>query len=239
MARMFWLCGMVFGVVGCVSGADPKAQKADAGTTATNDLRDDTGSSDSNNEPLFDAVDELERLLIGFYDSSEQATTSRDYYNIMLTMCPVSLPGLGERVLYVEQASADTPRQPYRQRLYAIVPGATESQAISRVYELAGPGSFVGACEDAENFAVDMDRVLLLEGCDVTLDWDGTQFVGGTDGDSCGTDFGGATYATSEIVLDEDILVSWDRGYDASGRQVWGATGGGYQFIRHTDLGAW
>ncbi len=46
----------------------------------------------------------------------------------------------------------------------------------------------------------------------------------------------GASYATSEVTLDEVALESWDRGYDDTDTQVWGATQGPYVFIRRTAL---
>jgi hypothetical protein len=42
----------------------------------------------------------------------------------------------------------------------------------------------------------------------------------------------GASYATSEVVLRDDGLDTWDRGFDDAGKQVWGATKGAYQFRR-------
>jgi hypothetical protein len=42
----------------------------------------------------------------------------------------------------------------------------------------------------------------------------------------------GAAYATSEVVIEPAILVSWDRGWNAAGEQVWGATKGGYEFVK-------
>jgi hypothetical protein len=43
-------------------------------------------------------------------------------------------------------------------------------------------------------------------------------------------------YATSTVRLFADKFVSWDRGYDASGKPVWGAVEGGYVFERRTDV---
>jgi hypothetical protein len=234
------MVAILVGLVGCGGGDEAKPSDDTTGDDGTGTTEGTTDSGDTGTtEPPFDVAAELERLLIGHYDSLEQSETDSDYYHITLDMCPVSVPELGERVLYVEQTAADTPGEPYRQRLYLIEATDTENRAVSRVFELGGPRSFIGACEDAEGFEIDMDRVLVLEGCDVFLDWDGSRFVGGTVEDNCGTDFGGATYATSEIELDEALLVSWDRGYNDAGRQVWGATGGGYQFIRRTELGSW
>jgi hypothetical protein len=61
---------------------------------------------------------------------------------------------------------------------------------------------------------------------------DDGRFAGSTPDDACKSDFRGASYATPEVVVSEDLMVSWDRGWDASGEQVWGATGGGYRFRR-------
>jgi hypothetical protein len=45
----------------------------------------------------------------------------------------------------------------------------------------------------------------------------------------------GATYATSEVVINKQMLESWDRGWDASGKQMWGATKSGYQFVKQME----
>jgi len=57
-------------------------------------------------------------------------------------------------------------------------------------------------------------------------------FVGGTEGKGCASDLRRATYATSEVVVKLDHLTSWDRGFDKSDRQVWGAEKGGYVFLK-------
>ena len=198
----------------------------------------DTGAVDDT-EAGFDAVMELKALLVGHYDSSGQAAEDRDYYDILLTMCPVELPELGTEVLYVEQTAADTPDEPYRQRLYVLEPGATETQAVSRIYEMSGARQIIGTCDSPGEFSLDLDRIFELEGCEVVLDHTGEGFAGGTVDDNCATDWNGADYATSEITLDAELLVSWDRGWSADGEYVWGATAGGYQFVRQSALGEW
>jgi hypothetical protein len=55
-------------------------------------------------------------------------------------------------------------------------------------------------------------------------------FVGSTGATSCGSDLRGAKYATSEVTLSKKQLISWDRGFDSNGVQVWGAKKGGYIF---------
>jgi hypothetical protein len=51
-------------------------------------------------------------------------------------------------------------------------------------------------------------------------------------GKGCGSTLNGASYATSEVLLESTLLLSWDRGFDARDQQVWGATAGGYVFDR-------
>jgi hypothetical protein len=45
----------------------------------------------------------------------------------------------------------------------------------------------------------------------------------------------GASYATSEVVITDEQLLSWDRGWDANGKQVWGAETGGYIFVKTAE----
>jgi hypothetical protein len=55
-------------------------------------------------------------------------------------------------------------------------------------------------------------------------------FKGGTEGKGYPSTLRGASYATSELTVSEKLLTTWDRGYNASGTQVWGSIHGGYQF---------
>jgi len=57
-------------------------------------------------------------------------------------------------------------------------------------------------------------------------------FEGSTVGEGCGSSLRGAAYATSEVELWPTYLRTWDRGFDARGEQVWGATEGPYVFER-------
>ena len=57
-------------------------------------------------------------------------------------------------------------------------------------------------------------------------------YAGGTDGKSCPSDLRGAKYATTKITMKKGELISWDQGFDANDKQVWGATKGGYIFIK-------
>ena len=62
-------------------------------------------------------------------------------------------------------------------------------------------------------------------------------FVGSTEGLACNSDLKGAIYATSIVIVSKDQLYSWDRGYDISGKQVWGSEKGGYIFKKTGTMG--
>lgn len=178
------------------------------------------------------------RYLTGRFDSADQAAEDPDYYSILLVVCPIELPGLGERVLYVEQSVTQddgTVDDPYRLRLYVVEPGEpADTQAISHVYEFDTPRRFIGACDAPVD--VNGADVFEREGCEVTLDATPEGFAGGTSGEGCASDLAGAAYATSEVTLTVPGLDSWDRGFDAGGAQVWGADRGPYRFVRRTAL---
>ena len=190
-------------------------------------------------------VARVTELLTGRFDSSAQAATTPDYFDIHLAICPISAPSLGRHVLYVEQARADKLAEPYRQRLYVVEPGEP-GEVISRVFEFTDPAPFTGFCDRAEADRPAYSDGLAAEkvGCAVHLremaynsdEQRGSErsmgFGGGTEGDGCPSSLRGATHATSTVILNSAGMQSWDQGYDAAGTQVWGATAGPYHFLR-------
>ena len=187
----------------------------------------------ASHEPLIVAADEVEALLTGRFDSSAQATLDPTYFPVQLMTCPIDAPELGERVLYVEQAVMSALDEPYRQRLYVVEPGEDpERDAISYVFELVAPDSFIGQCTGQQIPNVSANEAIARQGCRVELSVAGDHYAGTTPGTECLSDFSGATYATSAVELQANLIRSWDRGYDAVGQQVWGATAGPYEFTR-------
>lgn len=185
-----------------------------------------------------EAPELLYQYLSGRFDSAEQAANDQRYFSIQLWICPVDAPELGPRVLYVEQARSDSLAQPYRQRLYVIEPLADEHQtrAVSRVFELADPAAAVGLCERPASGVFAASDATEKVGCGVFMTWDTDHFSGQTHERDCPSSLNGASFASSEVELRSDQMSSWDRGYDADGAQVWGATAGPYRFVRRTPL---
>ena len=50
-----------------------------------------------------------------------------------------------------------------------------------------------------------------------------THFFGTTKDKECKSLLFGASYATSEVEIFQDKILSWDRGYDSDDIQVWGS----------------
>ena len=176
---------------------------------------------------------EVQQAMTGSFSSATQASVNEDYYDIDLHMQPI-WEDQG-RYLYVEQAIASNPDEPYRQRVYELQ--RKGKKIISKVYELPQPERLVGAHENTELFNTISPRDLVeREGCAVVLRQDGAGvYRGGTRGKRCKSSLRGASYATSRVSLTGSFIQSWDQGFDAGGVQVWGATGGGYMFLREED----
>lgn len=183
-----------------------------------------------------DRLDTLIAWMSGSFDSAEQSAADRSYFDIRLHVTPIwtDKPGGNSgsvRWLYVEQAMADQPGKPYRQRVYrvsALGRGAFKSEVL----ELPGdPQTYAGAWKTPGAFAaLKQDQLIARDGCAVFLTDRKDAFVGGTHEHDCTTTFSGAAYTTNETTITTDSQISWDRGFDAAGKQVWGATKSGYVF---------
>lgn len=183
-------------------------------------------------------ADKLYRYLTGHFDSKNQAKTDLAFFPIDLLTCPIDIPEIGVRVLHVEQAVIDSGvvQAPYRQRVYVVTEGADPAtQAVSQVWEFKSPAAFAGFCAGTGDKATPADLIERV-GCQVELTWAADHFEGSTPGKECLSDFQGATYATSEVKIWDTKIESWDRGYDAMDKQVWGATKGPYLFDRISPL---
>lgn len=168
--------------------------------------------------------------MTGEFSSTEQAANDSDYYDITLMMTQIWPEKKTGAWLYVEQAVASVPAEPYRQRVY-FVRELGDGQFSSDVYLIPDEKKYIGAWKDPSTFAeLSQFDLNYKDGCAVFLDYDGFQFSGGTNEGTCKSDFRGASYASSEVKITKGVLESWDRGYDAEGKQVWGAEKGGYIF---------
>ena len=120
---------------------------------------DDTDVSDET--PSTIVLDQLEAFLSGRFDSKAQSERDGAYYAIQLIGCRVEAPDLGERVLYIEQASMASLGAPYRQRLYVLQADEDAATAQTEIYALNQPEQAVGLCGATEVATFAADDVVL------------------------------------------------------------------------------
>ena len=177
-------------------------------------------------------LDSLLSWMEGDFSSARHHQHDSSFLDIDLHMKRIWHDRTDGAWFYVEQAVAANPTAPYRQRIYRVQ-RVEEGMLESIVYELPDPKGAIGAWQDVTRLdELQPDALKQRRGCEVYLQATGVSFVGGTHGTACRSALNGASYATSEVVIMPDRIVSWDRGWNASGTQVWGAETGGYHFFR-------
>ena len=172
---------------------------------------------------------QLAKMMQGEFSSKRQAKSDSDFYSITLKIVPIWKHRSDAIWMYVEQALESKQDKPYRQRIYRL--SRSGELFESAVFTLKDPLRFAGKPELLTT--LNPDSLQLRDGCSVFLRRKGkSEFVGSTGERTCPSDMRGASFASSEVRITRKQLISWDRGYDADGKQVWGAEKGGYVFDR-------
>ncbi|QHI36222.1 Phycocyanobilin lyase CpcT [Kordia antarctica] len=173
----------------------------------------------------------LQTIMTGSFDSSKQAAKDSTYYNISLHMYPIWKSKDGYW-LYVEQALNSNQSKPYRQRIYQLEK-LENGDFSSKVFTLENPEDFIGKWKSLDYFdQFDASLLKEREGCAVFLKKEGNSYVGSTNEKNCKSTMRGASYATSIVYIKPNVIESWDRGFDAENKHVWGAEKAGYIFKR-------
>ncbi len=178
------------------------------------------------------SLEALATAMAGSYTSAEQAASDTNYFDIELEMVRIWPKRTDGAWFYVEQATSKAKEKPYRQRVYHVQE-VNDSTFTSDILTIKGGETLYGAYKDPLLLEkLNSDPLEVLEGCTITLVRKGANYVGSTEGRKCGNAWGKATYATSEVTVMPGRMVSWDRGYNDAGEQVWGAEKGGYHFVK-------
>jgi hypothetical protein len=189
-----------------------------------------TACKTSQNQSESKELKELVSIMQGHYSSEKQALADKDYYNISLRMTPI-WKSKGN-YLFVEQAIFDKQDKPYRVRIYKVSQRGNEF--ISEIYTLKDEKAWIGkwATPEVYDQLTEAD-IELKSGCEVVLKRTGkNRFEGATGDKTCPSELRGASWANSKVTVTENTIHSWDQGFDKDGKQVWGATKGGYEFIK-------
>lgn len=173
----------------------------------------------------------LREAMTGSFTSAAQAARDTNYFDITLHMYPI-WPKQEGHWLYVEQAVTANQGKPYRQRIYKLEQRDAQT-FVSHVYTIKAETEYVNAWKTPEKFEqLTLEGIERKAGCEVVLKKEGLLFKGATGDKTCPSELRGASYATSKVTIHPDKIVSWDQGFNAEGMQVWGATQGGYEFLK-------
>lgn len=175
-------------------------------------------------------MQELVTIMQGHYSSEKQSKADEDYFNISLRMIPIWKEK--GNYLFVEQAIFDKQDKPYRVRIYKV--HQEGDTYISEIYIIKNEKDWIGkwATPKVYDKLTEAD-IELKQGCQVTLTRVGkNSFVGATGDKTCPSELRGASFANSKVTVTQNEILSWDQGFDKEGKQVWGATKGGYEFIK-------
>lgn len=178
-------------------------------------------------------VKTLSQWMTGSFSSKQQALNDSDYFEIHLHMKPIWEDKKDGTWLYVEQAMQGSLDKPYRQRVYHVYL-ENDTTIISHVYNIKNPMRFAGDWKKNNPLStLTLDSLEDRKGCSIHLHKtkEGI-FEGSTHEKDCESVLKGASYASSIVSISNKLLLSWDRGFDKESKQVWGATKGGYKFVK-------
>ena len=169
----------------------------------------------------------------GSFSSEAQFKSDSGYFNISLKMRPVWKSRKGEHWIYLEQAIVASMDKPYRQRMVQLTQKG-DSVILATIYDLPGPGRFTGAYDRPEAFdQLKPDSIRIKEGCAFSIrKVNSNTYSGATSGKLCHSALKGASYSTTRVTITKNQVLSWDQGWDAEDKLVWGAVKGPYQFVK-------
>lgn len=178
----------------------------------------------------------LASYMEGSFSSEKQSIKDTNYFDIRLQMKRIWKDRTDGIWLYVEQAVSTAQQKPYRQRVYHVTQ-IGKNKFESAVYTIENPLRFAGDYKkDTALSGLTPDSLKSRDGCSVFLTKNKKgYYVGATKGKDCPSDLRGAKYATSEVKVYRNKIISWDRGWGENDEQIWGATTGGYIFNKLKD----
>lgn len=201
--------------------------------------------------PLEQQVREVTSRLLGTLDTSAQAKANPQFVSVRMTTCKIQVTDNASRLagatqsagatpsafppvfLYQEQALSKRLNRPYRQRFMQISPDSDGMSVQSLSFKPAEPDRWIGFCNRPVAERIVPLHIIGEPICSVRLTRSGTTYIGKTPPEGCPANVRGAVKITNTIVLSDVGMDTSDRGFDANGKQVWGAAANEvYQFRR-------
>lgn len=182
-------------------------------------------------------VNDVVNHLVGVMSTAAQTQTNPQAASVRMTTCKVTVTDTNNSInnnqtvfLYQEQAISNNLAKPYRQRFLKISPSNDGQSVESAGYKPTALTSLINFCNQPEAKRVISVNNIGKSECSVFLKRQGNTYVGETQAGGCPTNYKGAVRITNKIVLHQAGMDTMDRGYDASGKLVWGAKEKPYEF---------
>jgi len=180
-------------------------------------------------------IENLARLMAADFSNQQQAYDNPPFFaHIRVCMRPLPLDIWGQTSLFLEQAYDFMLNAPYRLRIlkFKIV----DNQIQLENYKVKEQEKFFGASRNLEILkTLTPEHIEKLTGCDMDVEWTGSSFKGIIQpGKACIVERKGQkTYLDNSFEIDEQKLISFDRGFDPeTDEMVWGSIAGPFHFVR-------
>ena len=199
-----------------------------------------TLTSKSQATPVINHRDSVVEHLLGQMTASIKQE-GKQPVQVKMTTCLVNVARTNNSIyLYQEQGFIENLDKPYRQRFLEITTQNGQKQppqqnlVFSNSYKPDYLEKWINFCQsDRAQEKINQTELGQLV-CTITLKPLLSVYVGQTPPQGCPTKARGAATVTNSIVLHEQGMETWDRGFDTQGKQLWGARKKPYQFFWDT-----
>lgn len=168
--------------------------------------------------------------ITGEFSSAEQAQKDDSYNNALMNNVQIWPNAANGAWVYSEEALNSDTESPIKQRIF-FISEISDSEFSIDVYNLPNKEEYVGAWKNPEAFSeIGVFDLKFKDGCTLFLFYDGFQYSGQTNKETCPNDFEGATYSMSSIIVVPDEIHIWERGYAEGEKLKWGSAKGPYLY---------
>ncbi len=169
-------------------------------------------------------IEKIGKMLSGSWKTTapvNQQNPAAGKIDVWMHIVPMAVQGL-DGTMYVENARSDAPHRPYRQAIFQLY--SYKGKARLRTYEFRNrdTGGMVGLWL-APQYLPQIAAGELIATIDIDISPSGKGYAGKSPY-PFPTGVGGAVEMTSELQLTDDTIVTEDRGFDATGKIVWGSS---------------
>lgn len=184
-------------------------------------------------------IQTLARWMAADFSNQAQAIENPPFFaHIRVCMRPLPASFLPGTSLFLEQAYDFMLNTPYRLRVFQL--SLVDERIELENYKVIEEEKFYGASRSRERLqSLTPEHLEKLPGCDMFVDWTGNSFKGYIKpGKNCiVVRKGQETYLDNSFEIDEEKLISYDRGLDpVTDEQVWGSIAGPFHFVRRTSF---